>query len=269
MEEISKHDQNTLSYSYGELDGQGLIDDKSMLLVPQVKLLQGLSPAVIDPDRGLRAGQYHCDAMDISWEYDQGVRAVPVRVWHRWVEWPPRSADGSTSGGQPIHEYLPDDPMIRKVLSTGEFGNYQTDEGNALVDTFYMALVILDDDGNPYPWTAFMAFARTAIKPFRAWYSRMATFTVKTPRGKQRPPLFAHQILLKSSLKKNPAGQSYFVPMITPLFQSRQASLLRPDSETFKVAVEAADMVASESAQIRYDADHEEERQEKSDDSVF
>jgi hypothetical protein len=221
---------------YAEYEGDGFENQsQDDIAIPFMNLLQALSPEV-QPDgvEGAKAGMF---INSVTQELHEDFVFVPAITQHVFVEWVPRDQGGGIVG---THSK---DSEIVKVAKAGakEFGKYKTEDGNDLVETFYLFGIVVQDE---VPVSmAVMAFTSTKIKAYRAMTTRCRTFQVQVGDRRMTPPLFAHQLRIKSMQQKNTKG-TFYVPTITPAVDGDiKASLLTTDDPRFLMGKQCRDMV--------------------------
>jgi hypothetical protein len=169
--------------------------------VPFLGLLQALSPQVTDGNPTRIAGAKQGDLLNTVTQELLGspVHVVPCCSEHVYVEWRPRE-----QGGGFVAVHAVDDPIIIDARAKAEKPNkLKTNEGNDLVETFYIYGLLLDsadaqESGNPIV----IAFTSTKIKVYR----RLMT-ALRTIKGKA--PMCAYRIAIGSVDARNHQNQPY------------------------------------------------------------
>lgn len=238
------------AFDYGDDAGSGFEHQSSQdFSIPFLSVLQALSPQLKDPDEGgiegARPGYILNTVTGEVFSGKEGVEFVPATTQHVYVEWVPRDSGGGFVG---IHQV--DSPVVSQALGgSREFGKLKSAAGNDLIETFYV-YGVLCENGEPQGM-AVIAFTSTKIKVYKRFSTKVNMFTIKTPRGKQRPPLFAHAVRIKTASEKNNKGDFYnFV--LEPVNGDLASSLLAPDDPRFQAGKQCYEMVEGGSAQANY-----------------
>lgn len=226
---------------YGEFEGRGFQNQtQDDVAIPFLNILQAMSPEV-QPDgvEGAKAGML---INSVTQELFDEVQIVPAVTQHVYVAWKPRD-----EGGGIVATYQPTDDVVKaaKARST-EFGKYKDEDGNDLVETFYLACIVCV--GEDVKGMAMIAFTSTKIKAYKSIMGRIRPFQIPVGDGRRiSPPLFAHLLTLRTQSQKNNKG-SFYVPVITPQVgedgkTDLTAGLLSPEDIRFKMAAELEKMV--------------------------
>lgn len=220
---------------YSEFAGQGFQNQTNEdIAIPFINVLQALSPEC-QPDgvEGAKAGMLF---NSVTQELYKEIEMCPAITQHVFVAWRPREQGGGIVGTYAIH-----DPVVKaaKAAST-EFGKYKTENGNDLVETFYVFFIL------NRAAMAVMAFTSTKIKAYKAVMGRLNAFQIAMPDGRRiNPPLFAHSVKVTTKAEKNKHG-SFYVPIVQPAVENDvQKSLLKPNDPTFLMAAECQRLVDS------------------------
>lgn len=127
------------------------------LRIPFIKVLNALSPE-IETMEGARAGLICIGNQSLA----ESVDFVPYLREHCYMEWVPIN-----DGGGLVAKYKPDDEHIRPLIARQKFGAIQMENGNELIETFYVYGFALTEDGNWYD--AVVSFKSTGIKHYQNW----------------------------------------------------------------------------------------------------
>jgi hypothetical protein len=147
----------------------------------------------------------------------KGILFVPVTTQHVYVEWKPRDAGGGIVGRHEIDSDL----VAAAKKSSEQFGEYRTDEGHELIETFYMVGYTLESEDATEPQDIVVVpFSSTKIKVYKRIMQMLRTY-------KGRPPLFANRLRITSVPDKNNKG-SFFNFAITPIHGTVGPSLIPP-----------------------------------------
>lgn len=219
------------AFDYGTDAGAGYekvtADDLS---IPFLNVLQALSPEVAgepgDRVAGATAGRL-MNTVTKELYPEAGVIFQPCSSQHMFVEWKPRTQGGGFVG---VHDQ--NDPMIVAAKAASkDFGKYKSPAGNDLVETIYLAgLIHRTSDvveqakmgpGEPI----IITFQSTKIKAIKNLNYRLYTFIL--PNG-QKPPLFAHRVLIQTFMDKNNKGVFYNYKLTGLVNDNLSESLLPP-----------------------------------------
>lgn len=221
-----KMEVSTEVHDYGDLAGKGFEgvthEDFAM---PFLNLLQGLSPEVGAEGEdakveGATPGMIINSVTKELYDGKEGVIFVPVTTQHIYVEWKPRDQGGGIVGR---HE-LDSEIVAAAKQASEKFGSYKTDEGNDLIETFYMMGYTLESaDAEEPKEVVVIPFTSTKIKVYKRIMQMVNTF-------KGRPPLFANRLHFTSVAEKNNKG-SFFNYDIKPLHGGIAQSLIPPRLE--------------------------------------
>lgn len=246
--QVKKTDaQVPTEYDYGGDFDQGYENQtQDDLTIPFLSVLQSNSPQ-LDTIEAAKAGMLINTVTEELTKPEEGVAFVPVTTEHCYVEWTPR-----VKGGGFVAKHDVDSPTVLKALDESqEFGVYLTPEGNELVETFYVYAVSLDEDLQP--GEAFVIpFTSTKIKKYKRWSTKINTFMIRTPAGRRKPPIFAHQVKITAVKERNNKGDFWNFDL-APLNGSLVESLLPPGSPALEAAKDFRETVAEGNARVAYD----------------
>lgn len=248
--EVAVKDQNTALAEYGayaDYAGAGFenqtSDDYS---IPFLQILQALSPQLQEND-SLRQGMILNTVTGEVWDGKKGIAFVPATTQHVYVEWKPRDAGGGFVG---IHEV--NSELVRACVSTQDFGDYKTPDGNELIETFYVYGIAIDGDDNSCE--AVLAFSSSKIKKYKGWMTKAKTIQIPLPDGRRIPaPLFAHRYRLKTVSEKNNKGQYFNWDIAFDGANAVEARLL-PDNPVFQAAVGIKQLIEAGKARAAYES---------------
>lgn len=221
-------------------------------VLPFLNLLQALSPEVTDEDgagvEGAKAGMLYNPVTQQLVAGDEGVPFVPAYVEKAFVEWVPRQ-----QGGGFVARHEMDSEVVRNAKGRGmvDIGNGRqgltTESGNHLVETKYIYGVM---SINGEVTGCVISFTSTKITVYRKLMTRLNMFTVPGKDGRKvRPPLFAHQLRVKSTSQKNAKGSFYNYDIVSENGDLKD-SLLAPDDELFLSARQLREAVQSGAAKM-------------------
>lgn len=196
---------------YGEFGGGGWENTNAEdFALPFISILQSGSPQIKKSDSahvpGAEEGMLFNTVSEEIISGNEGFVFVPCHTERAVVEWKPRD-----QGGGFVAAHSEDSPMVAKCREEQGFGKWKSPDGNDLIDTRYMyGLVLLEPDNpNTEVEPVVIAFTSTKIKHYKKIMSSMNKLMVQTPNGKQRVPLFANRLVIKTQPDKNQHG-SFF-----------------------------------------------------------
>ncbi len=242
--------QTALSvYDFGEDAGKGFENTTNEdYSISFISVLQALSPQVTGQNKlpGAEAGMLFNTATQEVISGDEGIRFVPLYRTQVYVEWIPR-----TSGGGYVGQHQMDSDIVSEANNRprGDKGQLLTSSGNELVQTAYMYGMLLTDEG---PRPAIIAFTSTKLKVYRNLMTQLNSFQINTASGRRSPPLFAHQLLLRSAHQSNKHGD-FFNFKISPAEGDLASSLIDPSSELYAAVKEMAARIGSGEVQVNFD----------------
>lgn len=244
------------SFDYGEDSGAGFEgQDASHLSIPFLALLQSNSPQVTAEDSTLKAGMLYNTVTEEAFKGSEGVEFIPACVDHVFVEWVPRSKGGGGGAGfVGVHQVDSEIVMAAKArprLADQKRSVLLTEDGNELVETFYMYGVLVDSDGNQ-AGLAVLSFTSTKIKVYRNYSTKISLFNWKKAGMPARPPLFANRVRVTTVKQSNTQGDFYNL-VLTPAVDGDVAkSMLPPDSPLLAAARDVWNMVRSGAAKAAH-----------------
>lgn len=174
--------------------------------------------------------------------YPDGVTFVPVYREREFVEWVHPDHGEGLVGRHPVDSDL---VARAKAAAGSKFARLTNpdDETHILVDTVYV-YGLVGEELEPIV----ISFASTKHTPLRRWNTQMKMCTVVGPDGeKVRPPLFAHEVVLKTRTQTN-KGKTSFNFDIQPSKGNVKDSLLKPEDPKFQAAVKFRDLIKSGAA---------------------
>jgi hypothetical protein len=227
MTKIIKVEEKDSAFNYGDMHGEGFDGITSAdLALPFIKLLQMQTPEL----KGLKeaeAGDFYNTITKEVTPGSLGIVAVPVYYEEIWVEWKPQN--GGIVASHDPHSTIVQD-VIRNnggsVIPPKDVNGktVQLMHGkNDIVQTFYLYVIILNDDGTEVNSFALIPCTATKIKSYRGLLTSMFML-------KGKPPIFANRFRLKS-VEQLGNGQSFFNFSISSLRETWLASLIDPINE--------------------------------------
>jgi len=235
-----RDDVNTLPVAagdYADFAGDGYDGQTSEdVAIPFINLLQAMSPEV--QDDGVEDARPGMLIDSVTGELYKEFEFTPAFSQHVYVEWIPRDA----GGGIVTTHGLDSDIVKAAKARSAQFGKYTTEDGNDLVETFYL-FGIVSVDGSPRGM-AVQAFTSTKIKAYKAAMTRLRSYTLPLEDGRRiSPPMFAHLLKVTTKQQKNTKG-SFYVPSLVPAVENDVAKSLLPTNDIrFQMAKECYELV--------------------------
>lgn len=227
---------------YGDMAGQGYENQTSAdLLVPFLSLIQTMSPQLIAKKseyiEGAAPGMFFDSVTQDLFDGEKGVTLVPCLTEHVFTEWVPREKGGGFRGRH--------DPASEVVVAararSSRLNDMQTDEGNDLIETFYMYCVLLDEE-EQVVGPVVLSFTSSKIKMYKRYMNLVYKF-------KGNVPLFAHKFRLTSFDDENTQGQPFKNVKLVPTAGSIGESLIPPGDHLLSAGQELSKSVRGGSAQ--------------------
>lgn len=202
-----KRDQLPAAYDYGEDVGAGFDEmDQSDYAVPFIAILQSTSPQLKKGDGRYIKGAEEGQLLNTSTnEVLAEIVFVPAHREHLFGEWVPRDAGGGFRGRHAVDSAVVAEAQARWSADDNpkkRFGKLKSQEGNDLVETFYLYGVMVDSDKNALP--ALIAFTSTQLRNYKGWMTRARNVRIKG--SNQELPLFAHRYRLTTKSEQNELG---------------------------------------------------------------
>lgn len=233
-------------YDYSEYEGAGFEDhSREDYAIPFLAVLQALSPQVEEMEDA-KAGMIINTVTGDLYKGNEGVAVVPSVTKHVYVEWRKRSEGGGFVG---VHEL--DSEVVQRCKAEQRFGEYETEDGNDLIETFYVYGVLVKEDGSHEQ--VVLAFSSTKIKKYKQWMTKARTIMIPAGGRKINPPLFAHRYRLTTVKEKNKKGEFYNFAVG---FDGQNAAECRlaPDDEVFQAAASMRTLVNEGAARAAYES---------------
>gem|GEM_PF-1419421 len=256
-----------MPFDFGEMAGEGMENMTAAdQAVPFIRILQALSPEVAKKDSKIPGAEPGLLLDTVTRELHEDIVIVPCITEHLYVEWRPRSQGGGFVGRCGLH-----DPVVAQCKKN-EKGRLITPEGHELVETFYLACMMLADSDDVVPaGFAMLAFTSSGIQPYKKSIGELRKFP--------GAPLFAHRLRVSTEEQSNSEGTWYNwvlrpvnQPEGDPVFRNGVLPSLIDPSGPQAALLEAArhfkDDVMAGSANIAYDS-QDGVAAESSDDTVF
>lgn len=217
----NKNGTDLVVHNYGENSGAGWENtDQNDFQIPFLNQLQSLSPQCEEGgDRGVdgaRPGMFFNSVTEQL--IDGDVHFVIALTQHTYVEWMPESSGGGFAGEHAINSSV----ISKAKASTDNQLELKTSEGNDLVETYKVYALVMDDaDSDSYSDQVVISFSKTKIKRYKQIMTRL-----RTMKGSQNIPLFAHKLVMASTSEKNAGGKAYKNVSINPAIGNDVASSL-------------------------------------------
>lgn len=243
----AKQTQLAANSAYEDYAGSGFENqDAADYTIPFLSILQALSPQLQD-DEELRQGTIINTVTGECYKGKQGICFVPATTKHQYIAWKPRN-----EGGGFVAAHDPSADVVRKAVANGTFGQYKDDQGNDLVETFYVYGVAVDEEGNA--GEAVVSFSSSKIKKYKGWMTKAKMIQIPLADGRRIPaPLFAHRYRLTTVQEKNNKG-SYYNWNIAFDGENATACRLSPDDALFARAVNIRQMLTDGTARADYES---------------
>jgi hypothetical protein len=251
---------------YGDDTGAGLDDvGRDEAGIPFLKVLQAQSPEVMGPNGKIDGATAGLILNTGTEELSENVTIVPAIRQHVFVEWRPRN-----QGGGIVAVHAPDTDIVKAAVAASEkFGEYKTEAGNDLVETFYVFAVVLEDD-TPAGLIV-VPFSSTGIKVYKKKFiNRLRYCMVDDGRGaKRNPPMFAHRVTISTVQETNDHGTWFNYAIQFANDNNVMASLMGPDHAGYLAGKELAAMVAGGEAKADISKAATTDAGDETDDSAF
>jgi hypothetical protein len=236
----TKPETGVAKFSYG--DGPTGFENQTQedQSVPLITVLQTNSPQCEKGhDKqipGAEPGMFFNVATEELYDGQDGLLFVAATTQHDYVEYKSRENGGGFQGKHSITS-----PIVSAAKArSSDFGKYKTEEGNELVETFYIFAILTDEEQTPLT-PVVIPFSSTKIKGYKAWNSRVLSTAV----NKKVVPLMANLCRLRTWKDKNAKGSFYNIAMEPAVEGDKFASLIDPEGELFSRAQEFNLMVNS------------------------
>ena len=234
---------------YAQYEGVGFENQTTNdYAIPFINMLQALSPKVAENSEVYRAGNLVNTATGEIYDGKKGIVVIPVHTEHSYIEWIPVDAGGGFVGTHAVSS----DVISQAKSKATTFGDLKTPEGNDLVETFNVYVMIVDETGDFS--NAVLSFTSSKIKKYKNWMTTAKTIQIKLSDGRRiNPPLFAHKYQLVVASEKNKRNQSYFNwDVIKFAGANAVEARIAPSDPLFQAAVAFSDMVKAGAAKADF-----------------
>lgn len=248
---VKKGETALEEFYYGEDEAGGYEGQTSDdYMIPFIAILQKGSPQC-DDDENFPTAKPGKIFNTASEDITDVLQFVPSLTQHVYVEWRPRDQRGGFVAVHELNSDVVKEAKARAKAENAPFGKYQTEDGNDLVETFYVYGITCEGDE---PDTGVViAFTSTKITPYKKWNTKMRSFQIKLKSGKKhQPPLFAHLINITTVKQENKHGAFYNFN-IRPAKDNIRDSLLRPGDPRLEAAKDFGTLIKSGAARADYD----------------
>ena len=226
---------------YEQFDKDGFAGQSSdEITIPFLSVLQGLSPQVNKGQDKFIEGASSGDLVNSVTNaiLPENLLFVPCHKFRQVLRWRKRDA-----GGGLVDRLAYDDPFVAecKAAAGTSFGKIPVvgDDTQELQEVFYVAGIAYPDGLEGDSFALIISFNSSKIKVYKKWNTAMSSCQVLAPSGRKvTPPLFAHAVRLSTVSETNARNESYFNLAINPANGDIKSSLLSPESEAFKAALE-------------------------------
>ena len=253
-EPAAQESQLPVKYDYGQHQGKNFEGtSQADFALPFLGVIQSNSPEVIQNkpkyDDKTKPGMLINSVTREIIDGVKGVYFIPCATQHVFVEFRPRAQGGGFQGVHPVDS----DIVTTAKNASKEFGDYKTDEGNELTETFYVfGIRLAAPDSTEGVEAVCVAFTSTKIKVYKRFMQVLRSY-------KGKPPLFAHRLLLRSVPDKNAQGDFFNFAVGPAIDDSTAKSLLPPvleDGKTPNPLLEECAALSEQIAQGARGADH-------------
>lgn len=232
---------------YGEYAGQG-VDDITVeeTGIPFLKILQDDCKELKDgivPKSAL-GKLFNTGTQEVMAE----ILIVPAAREQKFVEWIPRKKGGGIAGTHAANSVI----VQAAVAASTVFGDYKTENGNELKETFYLYAVVLDPETQESQGVIKIPFTSVGIKVFKKRImGRIRPTTVPGPNGsKIKPPMFAHRIVIGTVAERKGDDDYFNYTARFPVDNNVRASLMTAEHPAFQDGAELASMFADGNVKI-------------------
>lgn len=170
--------------------------------IPFLSIIQSNSPQLRkNHEKYLKDAQTGDIFNTVTGELFESVSVIPCSCNKVFVEWVPRDAGGGFVACHPRNSEIvvnnPRDPKTR---------HRELENGNLLVETMQYYVIVLPDNGEPYP--AVIGMSSTQLGFARKWNTVMANRKLRDSNNKVfTPPMFAYQYQLYTTEQSNEHGE--------------------------------------------------------------
>lgn len=173
--------------------------------LPYVSILQSTSDQVKEKKAnyidGAKVGMFVNTATERLFDGEKGITIIIAKSVKEWVEWKPEMGGFVRNWGQ--------DEGRRDASKQDENGRWKTPDGNDLVETGVLYILLLDTENpNAIPERAIVTLNGTQFKKFKKLNAMITSFVLPKPDGKGTftPACFARSYTAVSVPEENDKG---------------------------------------------------------------
>lgn len=257
---------------FGAHKGVGKAQIKDQVLVPQLVVLQDLSPLVKadDAPAAAKAGAMLNTGTDEIIARGDSILGVPVWTELGYVERTPQ-----TKGRKFVKRHSPNAPIVLDAIKAAQATDQPwaltvqdgENKGNEIFETHYVAFLLISDFENPEVLgTVVLAFSRTKIIKWRQYVTKIEGF-----KGASNVPIYANVARI-GTVTESRNGNTWWNFELLPAIEvdgvaSAAHSVCDPENEAWASILEQARELyeKSEKGEVRAADDHPEESSSDSD----
>jgi len=204
---MAKKKAKAEAYDYSQDAGMGFENVGSDDLgIPFIKIIQSTGDE-LDEDTakfidGAKAGMiFNSSSREILGGKSEPIVVIPCSYNKAYNEWRPNDAGG---GLVMVHR----DPSILAQCERDDKNNDVLENGNHIVTTSYIGVLVIDGDGDATP--AVISFTSTQLKKSKQWLSIMNGIRLENAKGEKfKPSMFSHKYHLSTIKEENAKGSWY------------------------------------------------------------
>jgi len=176
--------------------------DKDSFAIPFLRVLQPMSPAVVDQVAGAKPGAL---INTVTGQVYEEIKVIPCAFTRRYLQWAPRNSGGGFRGELTVSQYeiLKSQGKIKRVTDEND-KERESYNGNYLSDTRAHYCILVDGPADEIGKPCVLAMASSQIKISKRWVSVMKERMI--PNGHVIAPTFSSVYTLKTLKQKNDQG---------------------------------------------------------------
>ena len=243
---------------YGDAVGDGFENTtKDDYAIPFLEVLQAQSKKLEEVDDA-EPGMMLDTVSKELYEIENGIPVIPVMSEHKYVEWKPRDSGGGYVGS---HEITSD--IVQKAKEESEkYGAYKTENGNDLIETFYIYGSIPSENREYVEKDIMIAFKSSHIPAYKVWRSLARQAKVKSGGKIVTPPFYSHVFRLKTFLDTSNTKGNFYNFKISWDGPDHMSCLLAPDNPLYLHAMEFKKPIQEGEKKVDYSGQGEDETKE-------